>query len=172
MDGGALLQCRELLEAFTKACAFVRKVALKRHSRHQATLHALCYPTLCPPRGPGLPSQYAVRAISRVSHQLRQEALKLPDPYPEQSFDLDANILAWDPEAQSLTITSLEARGVRGLAARGYRVHLGGLGPHLRTWLDHRFQGGTLVLPAGPGAKPFLLARLGPRPEPEPKATA
>jgi hypothetical protein len=154
-----------LLRAYLDACARVRKIACDHHTRHQAALHALAYRSIFPKPKPGLPptqdqlpSQYAIRAISRVSHQLRCEALKLGDPYPPDSLDLDSRSFALDLANRTIQITSLGSTGLRGQNVKGNRLAIAARfqNADIPRLAQARLQGGHLTLKP----KPRLIARF------------
>ena len=150
---------REILAGFEVFCSTVRQVAAKHHTRHQAALHALCYRLLCPTgTKDGLPTQFAIRAISRVSHQLRAEALGLDDPYPDRSFDLDSRCASLEPHLQALAISSADGRPFRGRTAQDARLRIPATMPaDLPPGSMPYLAGASLVLPRR--GKPYLLAR-------------
>ena len=160
---GALAALRALLKSYEDACDRVLEIATERQVRHQATLHSLVYRQICPrtPREGQLPSQYAVRAISRVSHQIRCEALKLGDPYPASSIDLDARSFSPDLANSAIKIASLKSVAVRGQNAKSNRLSIPARFPpdELDLWSHSVFTGGHILLD---GDKPTLIARLRP----------
>lgn len=160
-----------LLRAYEDACARVRKIASDNQVRHQAALHALAYRCLYPKRRSPLdpiqrdqlPSQYVIRAISRVSHQIRCQAKKLGDPYPPSSIDLDARSFSLDLANRAIQITSMNSTGLRGQHVKGNRLAIAARFqkadiPRLAT---ARLQGGHLIL----APKPRLIARFVPDPQ-------
>ena len=161
-----LARLHRILAAFEAHCATVREIAAKHHTRHQAALHALSYSLLCPPRDQdGLPTQYAIRAISRVSHQLRAEARGLPDPYPDHSFDLDAHCAALEPHLKALALSTPDGRALRGVAAQIARLRVpASLPKDITLHSNPHLAGATVVLP--PKGRPFLLARYSLHPDP------
>ncbi len=152
-----------LLKYFENACETIHRVAIEYKCSHSAGLQLLTYRMLTPETGPGLPSQYSVRAINRVSHQLRMRRRNLPDPYPSHSIDLDHHSCSLHKATSQIRITPPDARGRLQRKGLTVRVILGPLRTKdLETWSSHHLLGAYLVIPTeGPVV---LHARLTPKP--------
>ena len=165
------LRLEAILESFTRDCAHLHAVALKHGIWHPLRLQVLAYKELAtrPADQAPLPSQYIIRAIDRVAQQIRATKAKPPrrNPFPPQSFDLDARCCSFDAPTLSLRIQSMESKGVEPWLARSFRLTLPLDFPDAATresFSKERFLGGTLIVLTD-GRPSILVARMAP-PEP------
>ena len=174
-DPDTLAALQALHEAYQDACQLIQDVALEHSTRDRSRLHVLLYRRLCPEPGPlappragqpqPLPAQYATLAIGRVIHQLRTRARSQANPYPPDSFDVDARTASLEPTQGLLRLAHLGSYGVRGQNAKLNRLTLPYLAPNLsilqrQVLHQGRFVAGFLLLEAGPGGRVSLEARF------------